>query len=54
MSAWHSHLGLQIVLEDYFTGGVRTVLMTLSRLAHVFLSILMILAELRVAFGSFA
>jgi succinate dehydrogenase / fumarate reductase membrane anchor subunit len=54
VSAWHSHLGVQIVLEDYFNAGVKKISMTLSTLLHAFVAAAAILAVLRVAFGSFA
>ncbi len=54
VSAWHSHLGVQVVLEDYVTGGTRTFSMTLSRLAHIVVAVAAIVAVLRVAFGGFA
>jgi succinate dehydrogenase / fumarate reductase, membrane anchor subunit len=54
VAAWHSHLGVQVVLEDYIRGRANTVSMLLSRLAHVFAAVVAILAVLRMAFGVFA
>ena len=54
VAAWHSQLGMQIVLEDYARGGMRRIAITLSRLAHTFVAVAAILAVLRMGFGSFA
>lgn len=54
IAAWHSQLGVQMVLEDYVRGRAVTVSMTLSRLAHTFVAVAAILAVLRMAFGAFA
>jgi succinate dehydrogenase / fumarate reductase membrane anchor subunit len=54
VAAWHSHLGVEIVLEDYATGGTRTVSILLSRLAHTFFTFTAIFAVLRMGFGFFA
>lgn len=54
VAAWHSHLGVQVVLYDYVRGGARTFSMLLSTVAHVLVAVAAILAVLRVAFGSFA
>jgi succinate dehydrogenase membrane anchor subunit len=54
LAAWHSQLGVQVVLDDYATGKARTFSMMLSTFAHAFVAVAAILAVLRVAFGSFA
>jgi succinate dehydrogenase / fumarate reductase, membrane anchor subunit len=54
VAAWHSQLGVQIVLEDYVRGRAMTFSLTLSRLAHTFVAVVAILAVLRMAFGAFA
>lgn len=54
IAAWHSHLGIQVVLEDYAKGSTRSVSMTLSTLAHTFVTVAAVLAVLRIGFGSFA
>lgn len=54
VSAWHSHLGVQVVVEDYLRGAAKTFSMTLSTLAHIFIAVAAILAVLRVGFGGFA
>jgi succinate dehydrogenase / fumarate reductase, membrane anchor subunit len=53
LSAWHSLLGWQIVLEDYVANG-RTFWLLVSRLAHSLVALVSILAVLRIAFGSHA
>jgi succinate dehydrogenase / fumarate reductase, membrane anchor subunit len=54
VAAWHSHLGVQVVLDDYVRGGTKSFSMVLSRLAHTFIAFTAIFAVLRMAFGFFA
>jgi succinate dehydrogenase / fumarate reductase membrane anchor subunit len=50
--AWHSQLGLRVVVEDYVHGaGARTLTLVLSMFAHVLLAAAGVFAVLRVAFG---
>jgi succinate dehydrogenase / fumarate reductase membrane anchor subunit len=50
--AWHSMLGIQIVIEDYIHGpGLKVIALILSKFAHVFLSVVAVLAILKVALG---
>ena len=51
-AAWHSQLGVRVVVEDYVDGtGARTLLLVLIGFAHVLLAAAGVLAVLRVAFG---
>ena len=55
VAAWHSRLGLQIVVEDYVPApGARTVTLVVINFVHVLLAAAGVLAVLRVALGSAA
>jgi succinate dehydrogenase / fumarate reductase, membrane anchor subunit len=54
VAAWHSQLGVQVVLDDYVRGRANRISITVSRLAHTFVAVAAILAVLRMAFGMFA
>ncbi len=53
VSAWHSELGVRVVIEDYVhEAGTKTIALTLSGFAHVIVAVAGTLAVLRIAFGS--
>ncbi len=55
VSAWHSQLGVQVVVEDYVIDvGTKTLALVLSSFAHIVLAAIGIFAVLRIAFGSAA
>jgi len=51
-AAWHSQLGVRVVVEDYIhSAGARTLTLVLIGFAHVLLAAVGVFAILKVAFG---
>jgi succinate dehydrogenase / fumarate reductase membrane anchor subunit len=52
VAAWHSQLGVRVVVEDYVASpGARTVTLTVVSFAHALLAAAGVFAVLKVAFG---
>jgi succinate dehydrogenase / fumarate reductase membrane anchor subunit len=51
-AAYHSFLGIQVVIEDYVGKGMRVAALMLSAFAHTGLAIAAVFSVLKIAFGS--
>ena len=52
--AYHSLLGVQVVIEDYLQGAAKTVTIVLSKFFHIVIGALGVVSVLRIAFGGAA
>lgn len=52
VAAWHSQLGVRVVVEDYVHGGAKTLTLVLITFIHAFVAAAGVFAVLKVAFGA--
>jgi len=52
VAAWHSEIGIRVIVEDYVVEvGTKTIVLALSTFIHAVIGVASVLAVLRVAFG---
>jgi len=55
VAAWHSQLGVRVIVEDYVhSAGTKTLTLVLVTFAHTLLAVAGVFAILKVAFGGAA
>ncbi|MGH8209690.1 MAG: succinate dehydrogenase, hydrophobic membrane anchor protein [Steroidobacteraceae bacterium] len=53
-AAWHSQLGIRVVVEDYIHGGAKTLTLVVITFIHALVAAAGVFAVLKVAFGGAA
>jgi succinate dehydrogenase / fumarate reductase, membrane anchor subunit len=50
-AAWHSQLGMRVIVEDYITGGLKVPLLVALQFVHVLAAAIGVIAMLQIAIG---